>query len=1173
MKKRLLSGLTAFAVAVSMVGLPAVNDLGLHFDIIASAETVDSGTCGENLTWTLNSEGILTISGMGEMSDYSPNNPNSAVSPWLSRDDIKELIINNGVTSIAWGAFGECTSLTNVSIPKSISNIGEYAFKGCSSLTSISISGSVESIGQGTFLDCSNLTSIILPDSLKSIGSGAFLRCTALTNISIPDGVTSIEDIAFGDCIVLNSIIIPNGVTSIGECAFYNCQSLTDITIPNSVKNIGAEAFMNTHLTSITIPKSVTTIGDNAFGYYYHSTLTKVNNFKIYYYRNTAGETYAIENGFDYILLDDNIDDNLDPTVIKTDDIVPANVTEHIKYLEKNGNLIYDYQNSDIYKKVRNLAINDKEVLNYDKIKITKYLWDELSNKGLIGALNISSIEELDEMFENITDSELMAQIIVTELISSAELKAKFVSDGINGINIADDRLLYLLYLNKSLFSMSETDKENIEKLLEMEDKSSKDYISARNLLLNKYFSSDLELSKSDIEATDIVGLITDYDDIDDEYGFIKNGTDPELFDFYDGLKILQFSIDEVSKSNVNANDIRVFYENVFALSSLSYSTQETLEVLKQSVEKMKDTDSNGDILLSKYETAIIEYIDELQNAISGHYQDYFNKKVSERLEEMNNDLVDFIVSEALDKVLMITCCPLAWVANSIPGITLDILMVTYGCFTGASERVSEIKYIYATSVVYEALANEFRNKNGTYGYFPKKLITNKTEYSVDLYETGLLWYKVAADMYAEHCAKYLMMTLNPLGSKQEFESTLNDIKSLEDWFIYVNNIMCHENSLISIDPASKEKLYVISCPVDVAVISNGTVLAEVKDETLYKYVNDPRIRIATFINDNYDGFSKALIVPYDYDVKIAGYDDGKMNLMKVVIENGKITDIATFEDIPVSDNVQYTEVNKNDKLVEIDGIDSNGNVVSENSRTVSGKDISEARIHLSSNKYSFTGNSVTPKVKVVYRHKTLVEGKDYELSYENSINPGKATVKITGIGDLSGTVTRDYLITPAKVKLNEVKSETDGTLYVSWINDGMADGYEILLYSSRSRGYSSTISRFTIDGTESETTINDLIAGNRYTVYVRAYKLIDGTPVYGKFGASKSVTIKNNDYGYGFGNRFGWGFGFGHGFGYGFGYNPYFNYGSYGYNNYYSRPYATTFRSRRTIPPFYFWF
>ena len=251
---------------------------------IKAAEIVDQGDCsadGSNVTWTLDSEGTLTISGKGGMKAWDLNQDKS---PFYENQNIKKVVIEVGVTSIGNYAFFSCDRLTSITIPDSVTSIGYYAFSYCDRLTSITIPDGVKSISNSTFESCKFLTSITIPNSVTSIGDRAFYYCARLTSITIPDSVTSIGLHAFSYCRSLTSITIPDGVKSIDSGTFEYCESLTSITIPNSVTSIGHSAFKNcTSLTSITIPNSVTSIGygDGVFEACTSLTSLKVNK-KLY---------------------------------------------------------------------------------------------------------------------------------------------------------------------------------------------------------------------------------------------------------------------------------------------------------------------------------------------------------------------------------------------------------------------------------------------------------------------------------------------------------------------------------------------------------------------------------------------------------------------------------------------------------------------------------------------------------------------------------------------------------------------------------------------------------------------------------------------------------------------------------------------------------------------------
>jgi len=250
------------------------------FGLMGTMAFAQSGSCGANLTWTLNNE-TLTISGTGEMDNYTVDflgaSPSSSV-PWDDyRNQIKHVEIEYGTTSIGEYAFA-FNGLNSITIPASVTSIEGCAFFCCASLTSVEIPSSVTNIGGSAFYCCYGLAFITIPNSVTSIGGNAFYDCRSLISIEIPNGVTNIGDRVFGSCNSLTSIKIPNSVISIERWAFNGCTSLTSIEIPNSVTSIGEKAFAWCwSLTSIEIPSSVTSIGVQAFEEC--SSLTSIINY------------------------------------------------------------------------------------------------------------------------------------------------------------------------------------------------------------------------------------------------------------------------------------------------------------------------------------------------------------------------------------------------------------------------------------------------------------------------------------------------------------------------------------------------------------------------------------------------------------------------------------------------------------------------------------------------------------------------------------------------------------------------------------------------------------------------------------------------------------------------------------------------------------------------------
>ena len=301
----------------------------------ADGTVLPRGICGADLTWEIDDNGTLIVSGTGEMYDYGYHEYRALWS--RHADSIKNVVIEAGVTSIGKDAFVYCDNITSVTIPASVTSIGEGAFRLCNKLSTVNYGGTANkwnaiSIGNdndnltganinyagitwtynngtltisgtGDVDDYNNssapwydhrydTTKIVISNGVTGIGEGAFCYFTELTSVSLPGSLKSIGAYAFRGCSSLKSVVIPDSVTSIGEGAFYRCTALTTATVSNSVSRISYGTFMSCeNLISVTIPNSVKSIGEKAF--YNCGSLTDV------YYKGSTAQWNAVMVGLD----------------------------------------------------------------------------------------------------------------------------------------------------------------------------------------------------------------------------------------------------------------------------------------------------------------------------------------------------------------------------------------------------------------------------------------------------------------------------------------------------------------------------------------------------------------------------------------------------------------------------------------------------------------------------------------------------------------------------------------------------------------------------------------------------------------------------------------------------------------------------------------------------------
>ncbi|MCQ2227714.1 MAG: leucine-rich repeat domain-containing protein [Bacteroidales bacterium] len=255
-----------------------------------------TGYCGSNVTWTLNDEGTLTISGEGPMTDYDSSN-NKA--PWYSsKENITAVVIEEGVTSVGAYALYQCAKITSITIPSTVKTIGDRAFRECSGIKELHIASLKDwcEVSFGTdvyyststdiklFVQDEEITEIEIPEEITEINGHTFRNCKYLVSVKIHEGVTEIGQCAFYNCIAIKSITIPSTVKTIGDWAFFYCQNLTELHIPSIERwckmTFGKKVFNNAasanevkliddskneEITEITIPEDVTSINDYAF--------------------------------------------------------------------------------------------------------------------------------------------------------------------------------------------------------------------------------------------------------------------------------------------------------------------------------------------------------------------------------------------------------------------------------------------------------------------------------------------------------------------------------------------------------------------------------------------------------------------------------------------------------------------------------------------------------------------------------------------------------------------------------------------------------------------------------------------------------------------------------------------------------------------------------------------
>ena len=200
------------SVAKGSYGESFAKNAGIAYKV-REAAVVESGNCGDGITWALYADGVFRLEGSGAMPAYASKND----VPWFAyRAQIKEVVISKDITSLSKYAFYKEINLERVSIEEGskLESIGNQAFIGCAKLTEFIMPDTVTTIGTYVFSACTKLEKVVLSEALKTMPTRVFENCTALKEVYIPDGMTSINAYTF---VGANNVTLSVAKGSYGE--------------------------------------------------------------------------------------------------------------------------------------------------------------------------------------------------------------------------------------------------------------------------------------------------------------------------------------------------------------------------------------------------------------------------------------------------------------------------------------------------------------------------------------------------------------------------------------------------------------------------------------------------------------------------------------------------------------------------------------------------------------------------------------------------------------------------------------------------------------------------------------------------------------------------------------------------------------------------------------------
>lgn len=870
MKKRILVFLLVLCLTAGM--MPVV-----------SAETIASGTCGENVTWVLTDDGILTISGEGAMADYDGLDSRPPYNEYCRL--IETVIIENGVTSIGTCAFDECPNLTSVTISDTVTSIGVFAFFDCTKLTSLTIPDSVVSIDDCAFVYCDGLISVTIPASVTSIGMGAFSGCGSLIGIWVDSRNPSYSNDIFGVLFNKNktelmqapgtisgSYIIPSGVTSIGDWAFGYCNSLTSVTIPASVMYIHGCAFSGC------------------------SALSDI------YYAGTKEQ-------WNRVYKDDYDNDPLFRATIHYESEMPVKPTdpaaskynslwieEHLRYAESEE---YESQIVPGFSGTLDEVLDDA----MDDVGIKVY--------NLLDAV-VSFLNAQGESVQNMSENELY-QLILADILYSRIDENTMQEIYANNLQREAVKILEFLVNSEEVITTIKDPEtyETLTKSLEILQKAdigseafSNGYTSFMNTLKNNFSLSNLKTTLSKNSRVTALGI---------------------------GLDLIFADMEAME-------DVMQYIINCMAYESTSEEFKMVLRALAYKAETMADeihfpklAGYDGKVDHEIMCAAINDFIDSLDE-----YEQKGMEAIADAAVKANQEADVTFTNNAVRKVAVLTfdtiigCVPVLnfygvfKTALSGGKLLVDLLTDTDKC----ANALDMMARTYCISVLMDSVTDDYA------------AFLSKDNYTAaSLFDESISIYRSVSYHASRYGMDYVDAKLDDAlreywnEAKYGSHSQFYFVECVEKYTNFVNNlkkqqedieaILCH-NPYLDYSPEAEpieysindSKLYIVACPVrmivrsdvygQVAVISDSEVLIREGLEHFFRVVE---------IEPCSGEFMKVAIVPDGYEVILDGTGEGTMDAAVIEYHYGEMDSTDFFWDIPVTEESEGYFVEIPDEL------------------------------------------------------------------------------------------------------------------------------------------------------------------------------------------------------------------------------------------------------------------